>query len=735
MRSFAIICLLLMLSPIIIEAEITPQLTDLWVSGYAVFPTPRNVELKGGEISFDGDWKLKLDGISKKDIAVTFMESDLDMFYHSKLKGKGRSIHLSVKPGAIKTDDEEGIDAQAYRLVISPDKISIVGNSRVGLFYGVQTFLQLIKDNGRGGLVLPECTITDWPTLELRIQHWDNLGHQDRIKTLKHLLDWAARFKVNAIGWEITDKFYYPSRPIIGIPGALTSEQVQEVIDYGLERHIQIMPQVQAPTHMKYVLKHPEFAHLRADGMLYQACLCDERSYELIFDMYEDLINATQGVDYFFASTDEVYDPGICEKCTRRPLNATNRSLYWVEFVNRAHDFLTKHNRKMLCWMEYPLLTEHLKLIPPDIIDGVLAEIGTTGLTPMSEEFIKEQNRLGIRQLIYISMEGVEKIFPNLFPYVEDGRPFNGRLQQAFEAFQAGKRAWLGNPIGSFTANWDAVGVHNEAYILGWAIGAQYSWTPGTPSIEQSAAEFMRIYYGPRVTGMVEIYRGLQEGARFFEKSWDRIPSRERPKSYYDWQRYDNFLTIPKLPSLPDLMVKSTYRERYAENLSRAKELVRKNDQLIYKINENIPLTRNPHSLQVFLALADYERHHLRLLLGLEKVEELFEQSHLAHNDGEVARAIQHLKDAHIEIGSIIQDRKATYDALKATYEISRYPKGQSVDGKHFVHILCNVTDAWNARRPDLSFFTMAEESLELEKYQQELGEIIKQYAMANNLE
>jgi hypothetical protein len=55
------------------------------------------------------------------------------------------------------------------------------------------------------------------------------------------------------------------------------------------------------------VLKHPQFAHLRADGNNYQACLCDEESYKLIFQMYDDVIQATRGVDYFFVSTDEIY--------------------------------------------------------------------------------------------------------------------------------------------------------------------------------------------------------------------------------------------------------------------------------------------------------------------------------------------------------------------------------------------------------------------------------------------
>ena len=80
------------------------------------------------------------------------------------------------------------------------------------------------------------------------------------METLKRYLDWSARFKVNMIGFELEDKFAYPSHPVIGAPGAFTPAELQEIVNYGLERHIQVVPQVQSPAHMAYVLKHPEFA-------------------------------------------------------------------------------------------------------------------------------------------------------------------------------------------------------------------------------------------------------------------------------------------------------------------------------------------------------------------------------------------------------------------------------------------------------------------------------------------
>src|SRR5204863_8705154 len=109
-------------------------------------------------------------------------------------------------------------------------------------------------------------------------------------------------------------------------------------VNYGLERFIQVVPVIQSPARLAYVLKHPQFADLRADGNNYQSKLCDPRTYDLIFSMYDDVVKATQGVKYFFVSTDEVYYAGIEGTC--RPYTPENRSLAWAEFVKGARDHL-----------------------------------------------------------------------------------------------------------------------------------------------------------------------------------------------------------------------------------------------------------------------------------------------------------------------------------------------------------------------------------------------------------
>ena len=87
---------------------------------------------------------------------------------------------------------------------------------------------------------------------------------------------------MNAIGFEIEDKYEFPRHPVIGAPGAFSKSEMQDLTRYALARHVQLVPQIQAPAHMAYVLKHEEFRHLRADGSNYQASMCDEEAISLI---------------------------------------------------------------------------------------------------------------------------------------------------------------------------------------------------------------------------------------------------------------------------------------------------------------------------------------------------------------------------------------------------------------------------------------------------------------------
>jgi hypothetical protein len=695
--------------------------------------------LAGGNVRLDETWVVDTGKVGDRNIAARTLLKDFETFHAIALKAGSaatKTIRLRVTPGAVATGAEPEIDRQAYRLRISANEIEVTGNGEPGLFYGVQTLIQLPKRDSAGRLLVPRGTIEDWPSFQLRFLHWDAQQHQDRMETLKRYLDWTARFKANMIGFQLEDKFEFPSHPVIGIPGAYTTEQLQELVDYGLERHIQIVPLIQAPAHFSWALKHSEFAELRSDGNNYQANLCDPRTYEFIFSLYDDVIEATRGVDYLYVSTDEVYYAGIDPRC-EEPYNPENRSLRWVEFVRRAHEHLTKRGRKMLIWAEYPLLPEHAKLLPPGIIDGVVGE----------PEYLRWEQKLGIRQLRYVSMQGVELHFPDhLSIEAEDGLS-RGRLEWAYQTISFGRQwdwggRWQGNPIGVFGAAWDASGLHNETFWLGWSAVAQYGWNPGTAPVDQHVAEFMRAYYGPRASGMIEIYRSLERQARAWQRTWDRVPSRVRGPSYGNsrgkgigTERRDLTLAAPPLPQMPDLKIQPLFAEKYQHFLAEARSRMLENDQLILALQSAFArVDRNHYNLEVLLSLTSFIGHHWRLVLDLADAEKSLVEAQAAARKDDAAGAVRHLAGAHNTVDRLQKEIFIVFSELTTVFEKSRYRRGRSVGGRKFVNINDDSKDYWAQRRADLTYLIAPEESIGLEEWQRGLAEVIRAYARSHNV-
>lgn len=704
--------------------EDTPFLTPLRARGYSLIPAPQEVLMGKGDIVIDGTWII-VNESGKDDMAFRRLIKGAEELYGLKFGIKGtKKIVLSIKPGIVKGTEDPSLNEQGYILKVAQGVVEITGNSTSGLFYGVQSLLQLIKPDNSGRFKLPECTIRDWPDLQLRFVHWDTKHHQKKMETMKRLIDWHAFFKVNMIALEIEDKYVYPRHPVIGAPGAYTKEEMNELTRYARTQNIQIVPDVQSPAHMAYVLKHKEFAHLKADpASNYQVCLCDPEAIALIFDMYQDMIDATPGVEYFLVSTDEVYYAGSCDKCGR-PYNNENRSLAWAEFAVKAHDWLAERDRKMIAWVEYPLLSKDISLLPPDIINGVMAG---------SRSFIEMQKKTGMRQLAYSSIQGSERLFSNYF-----SENFNGISSVVRDGIEIGA-----NPIGSFAAAWDDCGLHEEVFHLGWTTVTQYAWNINGPSTDQTVADFMDVFYGQNSPDMTAIYRLLIEGAQFFASGWDRVTSTERGPGYGNsngkgqgTRRTDEVLSMPEIP-LPANSLKTSpvFQEKYQAIISRAEVLKLKNDDLLDRLTGYVSkIDRNHYNLEVYLSIAYLERYFINTILALRDAESLLQKASASASEAKPSDAVANMVEASNKLSSLITWGGWMWKNVNSTWEKSRFEKGRSVGGRDFVHVLDDVKDHPADRRIGLDYMIAPYQRMDLPGWRNKLNESINKYAAQNNV-
>ena len=128
-----------------------------------MLPSPQQVHLGTNDFEFTHAWRLETGtGIKPEDIAVQSLRERLQERFQLNLDGSANAptVRLAAVPNAVgigtTTDgNKAALAEQAYRLQLTPARVTITGNTATGVFYGVQTLVQLLKP-GNGKLWLPE---------------------------------------------------------------------------------------------------------------------------------------------------------------------------------------------------------------------------------------------------------------------------------------------------------------------------------------------------------------------------------------------------------------------------------------------------------------------------------------------------------------------------------------------------------------------------------------------------
>ena len=610
-----------------VAASRAAVVTPLFSRGYTVIPSPQKVSLGAKDFEFNRSWRLEVGpGIESGDIAVQSLNEQLRERFQIVLGSNGATgakagvVRLAVTPngvaiGATTDTDKPAITEQAYRMELAPERITITGNSATGVFYGVQTLVQLLKLQN-GALWLPECQIEDWPDLELRSIYWDDAHHLEHLDVLKAALRQASFYKINGFAIKLEGHFQYQHAQPIVEPYALTPAELQELTDYGLKYHVQVIPYLDGPAHDAFILKHPEYAALReyADSN-YEFCATNPKTYELLEGMFEDLLAANKGGKYFVLSTDEPYYVGLahndqCHEADRaKELGSVGKLL--AEFVTKTAGYLHEHGRTVIFWGEYPMKPDDIQALPTYMVNGEL----------YGPQFDPVFRAHGIRQMIYTWTAGEEQMFPTYYP-VPDGP---GRLQEMFEHASftsldslSSTRPDFAQPkqadvMGIFVAGWADPGLHPETFWLGYVAGSAPAWHRAVPSPKELESSFFSLFYGPQAANMGRLYQLMCEQARFWEDSWETGPSSARTPIWGNSfgifnppkPAHDQFLPPLAVPSNDLLRSNFDWRAGNQKRLELAGKFLAQNDQLLDLLASNLADVQfNRYNLEVYLSIA-----------------------------------------------------------------------------------------------------------------------------------
>lgn len=735
-----VLALILFASPLVVAAP-----SALFARGYTVIPEPRQVELGASDFPFGPSWRLELgSGVKDTDVSVESLKQDLADRFHIKLNGSGGSVlRLSVIPQSVSIGpaldrDRAALAIEAYRITLAPARISIEANAGIGLFYGVETLVQLLKRRGAEHW-LPSGKIVDWPDLRLRQIYWDDAHHLERLSELKRAIRQAAFYKINAFALKLEGHFRFANAPAVVEPQALSAAEYQELTDYGLRYHVQVIPYLDGPGHIAFILKHPQYAKLREfPNSNYEMCVVSPDSYKLLLGMFDDLIAANRGVKYVYLSTDEAYYVGLASRPECNELEAANqlgsRGRLLAEFVNKVATHLRDQGREVIFWGEAPLKLEDLPSLPRFVINGEVDR---------ATDF--KYRELGIRQMIYTSIEGEEKLFPDYFLLPDSKRitPARGgavgRVVEAFRKIASDSSRKDSDLLGALVAGWADMGLHPETFWLGYATATSASWNPDADPTELMSS-FYSLNFGPETIRMDRVYQLLSWQAQFWADSWDTSASQSRKPIFGNSSGVftpprpakDQTFALPALPVDPDLHIASDPAATATRRSVLAAEFRTLNLELTGLLNENLlRASYNRYALEVFTAINAICRQNLDFIDGFDLI-----RTHLtAASKAASPDASLHELDAALDrLSQIRNERNQVLREATAVWYKSWLPRTVEANGRRFVHELDDVKDHLPDRTVDMSYLVYRERELPVEEWSEKLNVIRNRYAVSHKL-
>lgn len=428
------------------------------------------------EIASRAGWRLKVE-VARR------MPGSRGIIYLARIASQVKTdLRLNALLESRKLTVDENLDEQGYLLDASADRVVIAARAAAGLFYGAQTLAQLLAPDNVAGverLACPSVSIKDWPSVRWRGLHDDiSRGPVPTLDYMKRQIRTLAAFKLNLYALYIEHIFDYQKHPLIAPKeGALTAGDIKELVAYASRYHVTVLPEQQAFGHLHHVLKNEAYTDLAETPHGHVLSPANEKSYELIKDLYDELVPLFPG-PLFHIGGDETLELGRGQ--TRARAEAVGLGRVYLEHLKRVTEIMKPHGKRLMFWgdiaLHYPQL---LDILPKDVI----AVAWGYSASPSFDKQIAPYKAAGLDLFVSPGASNWRRIYPNfdaafinIKNFVRDGQKYNA--------------------LGVLTTTWDDDG--EELFAMNWpavAFGAACSWQPGESSIEAFKARYDWAFY------------------------------------------------------------------------------------------------------------------------------------------------------------------------------------------------------------------------------------------------
>ena len=351
--------------------------------GIDVIPMPRSIEYHSGNFTISPETKFytNLSAESRQALTDYLEGTSLGSVPFAESATGNNGIELNLCDSSIVTGKE------AYRIEIDKKGVRLSANTETGIFYGLQTLLQLL--NNGDNKTLPALTINDSPRFPYRGLHLDVSRHFFDKEFVKKQLNAMAYFKMNRLHWHLTDgagwrieinKYprltyfaaWWPFDKLndwwVGgrtfceqddpraVGGYYTQDDIREVVAYAAERHITIIPEIEMPGHSEEVLAtYPELSCSGKPYVNADFCIGTEKTFEFLENVLLEVIDLFPS-EYIHIGGDEASKSSwkTCPRCQKRMADEHLNSVDELQsyMIHRIEKFLNDHGRKIIGWDE-----------------------------------------------------------------------------------------------------------------------------------------------------------------------------------------------------------------------------------------------------------------------------------------------------------------------------------------------------------------------------------------------
>lgn len=448
-----------------------------------LIPMPRKIQYIKEEFKLKKEVNIILDyNCSFDDLnSAILLQEEINNTFGFKVNIT-KALNYHIYNTFICLKKKSSMEDEEYKLSIKKDNIEINASTSKGLFYGIQTLIQIIREYGYS---LPGVIIEDKPYFKHRgFYHDVTRGKVPKIETLMNLVDKASFYKINELQLYIEHTFAFKGLSEVWVDkDPLTSEEIILLDRYCKNKHIELIPSISTFGHLYEVLRTKSFKNLCeltettkpeysfVDRMAHHTLnVTNEDSIKLVGNMLEQFIPLFSS-NKFNICCDETFDLG--KRKSSKEADRLGIGKLYVDFLNKVISIVKEYDKEIMFWGD--VILNHPDLINTIDKDAICLNWNYwCGVEEKDTKIIAESGR---KQYVCPGVGGwshlmnlMDNAFENIYRMISYGVKYDA--------------------IGVLNTNWGDYGHINllSSSIPGMIYGAALSWNP---SIEK---DFNKMY-------------------------------------------------------------------------------------------------------------------------------------------------------------------------------------------------------------------------------------------------